>query len=110
MKYAAKSRMSEQPCFYDVMCGKNGENTIGDDRCAYNNMVVELLDRHVYPNGVTDNIWNTTYGQIYERFPHLIILHNNWVKGAEAKSERFEKHGFIMFDTVEELCVYPTTW
>uniref|UniRef100_A0A7S3ELP6 Nucleotide-diphospho-sugar transferase domain-containing protein n=3 Tax=Rhodosorus marinus TaxID=101924 RepID=A0A7S3ELP6_9RHOD len=108
--FATKSAMSEQPCFWDVMCGKNGENTIGDDRCAYNGMVVRLLDRKLYPNGITFGIWNATYGTIPQRYPDLFILHNNWIKGSEAKQERFQKHGFVMFDPVEELCVYPTTW
>ncbi|KAA8495134.1 Beta-arabinofuranosyltransferase RAY1 [Porphyridium purpureum] len=110
IKFAARSRMSEQPCFYDVMCGKNSETAIGDNRCAYNGMTVELLDRHLYPNGITDKIWETDPGQIPYKFPHLYILHNNWVKGADGKQERFEKHGFILFDQNDELCMYPTNW
>lgn len=108
--YASKSRMSEQPCFYDVMCGKEGQTAEGDDTCRYNGMVVKLLDRHKYPNGITDGIWDTTSGKIAERFPSLFILHNNWVKGAEGKRRRFERHGFILYDKETELCVYPETW
>jgi len=110
IKYASKSRMSEQPCFYDVMCGKEGQNMIGDTKCAYNGMTVELLDRHLYPNGITDKIWETEEGKIPYKWPHLYILHNNWVKGADGKQARFEKHGFIMFDKEDELCIYPTAW
>lgn len=108
--FASKSRMSEQPCFYDVMCGKEGQNAEGDDMCKYNGMVVKLLDRHVYPNGITDGIWDSAPGKIPEKFPNLFILHNNWVKGAEGKGQRFERHGFILYDKESELCVYPETW
>lgn len=110
IRYASKSKMSEQPCFYDVMCGKDGQTAEGDDTCRYNGMLVKLLDRHVYPNGITDGIWDVAPGTIPEKFPNLYILHNNWVKGAEGKRERFERHGFIFYDRESELCVYPETW
>lgn len=110
IKFAAKSRMSEQPCFYDVMCGKEGQTAEGDDTCRYNGMVVKLLDRHVYPNGITDGIWDVAPGTIPERFPNLFILHNNWVKGADGKRQRFERHEFILYDKESELCAYPETW
>lgn len=32
VKFAAKSKMSEQPCFYDVLCGKELENVVGDSK------------------------------------------------------------------------------
>lgn len=78
IQYASKSRMSEQPCFYDIMCGKEGQNVVGDTQCKYNGMVVELLDRHKYPNGITDSIWDSAPGTIHTKFPDLFILHNNW--------------------------------
>ena len=107
IKYASRSRMSEQPCFYDVLCGKQGETAVGDNGCEYQGMIVKLLDRHVYPNGITDGIWDVEPGTIPKKFPHLFILHNNWVKGAHGKQARFEKHGFILYDKQTELCVYP---
>lgn len=110
IKFASKSRMSEQPCFYDVMCGKEGQTAEGDNTCRYNGMVVKLLDRHLYPNGITDGIWDVPAGKIPDMFPNLFILHNNWVKGADGKRLRFEKHGFILYDKESELCVYPETW
>lgn len=110
IKFASKSRMSEQPCFYDVMCGKEGQTAEGDDTCRYNGIVVKLLDRHVYPNGITDGIWDVPLGKIPEMFPNLFILHNNWVKGADGKRMRFEKHSFILYDKESELCVYPDSW
>lgn len=110
IRFASRSRMSEQPCFYDVLCGKNGETAIGDNACTYQGMTVQLLDRHLYPNGITDGIWDSPDGTIPSKFPALYILHNNWVKGAEGKRARFERHGFILYDKESELCLYPETW
>jgi len=110
IKYASRSRMSEQPCFYDVLCGKKGETSVGVTGCMYQGMNIQLLDRHVYPNGITDGIWDTEPGMIPKKFPALYILHNNWVKGAGGKQARFERHGFILYDKETELCVYPETW
>ena len=114
IEFATKSKMSEQPCFYDVMCGKSGETTVGDDMCKYNNVTVKLLDRSRYPNGITAGIWNTADGRIPHRWPHLYVLHNNWIVGS-GKEPRFERHGFIFFDKRSEICTYslhvhsPTT-
>lgn len=107
IKYASHSRMSEQPCFYDVLCGKNGQTTVGTTACQYDGMTIQLLDRHLYPNGITDGIWDSPPGTIPKRFPNLFILHNNWVKGAHGKQSRFERHGFILYDKHVELCTYP---
>lgn len=109
IKYASKSKMSEQPCFYDVLCGKKGELSVGDDECHYKDgMKIKLLDRHKYPNGLTNHIWNTTggVGSIKATWPDLVILHNNWVKGGE-KKPRFQRHGFVLYDSSTELCTYP---
>ena len=99
--------MSEQPCFYDVLCGKNGENAHGVNQCIYekNGMVVVTLDRNRYPNGVTKGIWNTTDGEIPLRYPEVIALHNNWIKGFQ-KRLRFERHGLILFNREVGLCTY----
>jgi hypothetical protein len=39
-----------------------------------------------------------------------ILLSQNWVKGAQAKRDRFERHHFILYDPSAELCIYPTEW
>lgn len=106
--FAAQSRLSEQPCFYDVLCGKSGETRIGDDQCIYKNgFKVKFLNRHKYANGLTNNIWNTTggVGKIKVQLPGLIILHNNWVKGSE-KQARFQKQGFVFYNRFAGLCSY----
>lgn len=107
IRYAAKSRMSEQPCFYDVLCGKEGERRVGNNECLFEGMRVRLLDRDSYPNGITGGIWDVEDGKITERFPEVIVLHNNWVKGTVAKLERYVRHGFVMYDVQSGLCRYP---
>lgn len=107
VRYAAKSRMSEQPCFYDVLCGKEGERTVGNDECLFEGMRVRMLDRGGYPNGITRRVWDVEGGKILERFPGVIVLHNNWVKGTGAKLERYVRHGFDMYDVQSGLCRYP---
>ncbi|KAK1858056.1 hypothetical protein I4F81_000670 [Pyropia yezoensis] len=107
VKYASRSTMSEQPHFWERACGKEGEFRVGNDGCQNSGVKTALLDRHLFPNGVTDGIWESPPGKLMARFPRLYILHANWVKGAAAKQERFERHGFIFFDNQDELCVYP---
>lgn len=79
VEYARRSSMSEQPCFYDVLCGKDGSKAVGSDGCRYKNLDVKLLPRELYPNGITAGIWDVAPGQVLEKFPNLQILHNNWV-------------------------------
>lgn len=104
--YARRSSMSEQPCFYDVLCGKDGSKTVGSDGCRYKNVDVKVLSRELYPNGITSGIWNVKDGKILESYPNLFILHNNWIKGAAAKHERFVRHNMITFDPATELCTH----
>lgn len=107
--YARRSRMSEQPCFYDVLCGKDGSTATGPDGCSYKSSVtVKVLARELFPNGITGNIWNTQDGQIPEKFPGLYILHNNWVKGSAGKRDRFRRHGMVTFNPSTELCTYDS--
>jgi beta-arabinofuranosyltransferase len=65
--YAHRSSMSEQPCFYDILCGKSGEFALGNDTCTGKDVLVKVLDRSLFPNGVTRNIWATERGKIKER-------------------------------------------
>lgn len=107
--YARRSKMSEQPCFYDVLCGKDGSNAVGFDGCRYKSSVmVKVLPRELYPNGITNNIWNTENGRIPEKFPDLYILHNNWMKGSAGKRDRFRRHRMVTFDPHTELCTYDS--
>lgn len=85
IKYASESLMSEQPCLYDVICGKEEQSTVGDSMCQYKNTSLRFLYRNKYPNGITGGIWNTTGGETQLKWPQLYILHNNWIKGGKKK-------------------------
>lgn len=106
IRYAAKSKMSEQPCFYDVICGKEGERKVGTDGCEYKGTTTKLLDRTLYPNGVSLGMWNVSAGSIESTFVDVMIVHNNWIKGHDAKWERFKRHGYIFHDEATGLCRY----
>lgn len=107
--FASRSKMSEQPCFYDVICGKHGERRIGNDSCTFKNTVTKLLDRTLYPNGITQGVWDVEAATIPTAFPHIFIVHNNWVKGSQGKWDRFHRHGFIFHDEKSGLCRYGPT-
>lgn len=107
IKFAEKSRISEHPCFYDVLCGKEGERRVGSEEWLCNGMKVRLLDRDRYPNGGTRGIRDVDAGSILQRFPQVMVLHNNSVKGMEAGWERLISHGFDMYNSALGLCSYP---
>lgn len=109
VRYGAQSKMSEQPCFYDVLCGKDGGTAMAKDGCMYGSDVrVKILPRERYPNGITKQIWDAPDGRILQKHPGLIILHNNWVMGTAAKIERFKRHNMITFDSTKELCTHAS--
>lgn len=109
ISFAARSRMSEQPCFYDVICGKNGERRKGNDSCEYKEFVAKVLDRTLYPNGITQGIWDVPKGTLASSFSHVFIVHNNWIKGPRGKWERFKRHGFVFYSQDDGLCRYSET-
>lgn len=109
VRYGAQSKMSEQPCFYDVLCGKDGSTAVGQDGCTYGlDVRVKVLPRERYPNGVTKKIWDAPAGRILDTHPGLIILHNNWVKGKSVKAMRFARHNMVTFDASKELCTHTS--
>lgn len=104
IRHALRSRKSEQPCFYDILCGMHGQRRLGDDMCIYKGVRTTFLDRSRFPNGATYALWNMTTGRILRRYPNLVVLHNNWVIGLDVKQERMRKHGFLLYDEVEDVC------
>eukprot|EP00730_Choanoeca_flexa_P013016 TRINITY_DN4884_c0_g1_i1.p1 TRINITY_DN4884_c0_g1~~TRINITY_DN4884_c0_g1_i1.p1 ORF type:complete len:412 (+),score=79.74 TRINITY_DN4884_c0_g1_i1:3-1238(+) len=114
--HAAASRLTEQPSFYIILCGgKNGADAIGDDRCTYtppntagssDSLDVRFLNRQEYANGAVDNYWELA--DVAKAQPQLIILHNNWIKGLNAKVQRFYDHRMWTYDRAREVCYYGT--
>jgi hypothetical protein len=59
VKHAATSGLSEQPSFYDTLCGEDGSNRVGDNRCVEpeTNLTIHFLDRNLFPNGAYLDLW-----------------------------------------------------
>ncbi|CAI5512667.1 unnamed protein product [Closterium sp. Naga37s-1] len=82
VKHAAHSRLSEQPSFYDVLCGEHGErrvsecvacasltaastlvSEVGSDTCQWTNgLRVVFLPRQQFPNGAVYQLWGPREG------------------------------------------------
>eukprot|EP00043_Microstomoeca_roanoka_P014979 m.149237 g.149237 ORF g.149237 m.149237 type:complete len:754 (-) comp16155_c1_seq1:177-2438(-) len=119
--HAASSTMTEQPSFYIILCGgKEGANVVGDNKCHYrppadmmestvggndNTLLeVEFLDRTLYPNGNVGGYWD--YPDVRKVNPDIVILHNNWIKGLRAKTQRLVERKLWFFDREKEICAY----
>lgn len=103
--YAKHSRMSEQPCFYDVLCGKKGQYVTYDEGCNYpingtTHVNVFVLNRSSFANGRTKGYWDDNDTS---RFSDIVVLHNNWVEIQE-KRTRIRRFGFHFYDSDLQLC------
>ncbi|CAI7923852.1 unnamed protein product [Closterium sp. NIES-54] len=64
--HAATTKLSEQPSFYDILCGVKGENLVaGKEECRWQNGLRTIfLDRKVYPNSCrSTRVINTWRGK-----------------------------------------------
>nr|CAD1834424.1 unnamed protein product [Ananas comosus var. bracteatus] len=61
VKHASTSNLSEQPSFYDVLCGEGGVNRVGNDQCyePKTSLTVFFLDRNFFPNGAYMGFWRS---------------------------------------------------
>ncbi|VFQ87692.1 unnamed protein product [Cuscuta campestris] len=86
--HATASTLSEQPSFYDTLCGAGGSNRVGEDGCLEptTKLRVHFLDRDHFPNG---GLWEEV-GNAKEacEIKGCFVLHNNWVSGRRKKMER----------------------
>lgn len=107
--HAATTKLSEQPSFYDILCGPKGERVVkGKEMCVWENgLKTVFLSRAMYPNGAVYDLWDkpdVTQASINRG---AAILHNNWILGRDAKMERFTKNGFWHYDATRRLCIWP---
>ncbi|CAL4902290.1 unnamed protein product [Urochloa decumbens] len=107
VKHASNSGLSEQPSFYDVMCGKNGTNRISDDRCLEpnTNLTVVFLNRDLFPNGAYKDVWEKHDVQSTCMELGCFILHNNWINGRKKKLQRQMSSGLWDYDPSSRLCL-----
>uniref|UniRef100_A0ACD5T8L6 Uncharacterized protein n=1 Tax=Avena sativa TaxID=4498 RepID=A0ACD5T8L6_AVESA len=107
VKQATKSNSSEQPSFYDVLCGKEGVNRVGDDRCLEpsTNLTVVFLDRDLFPNGAYRGLWDRRDLRSACRELGCFVIHNNWVNGRKKKLRRQVMSGLWDYDPSSRMCL-----
>ncbi|KAK4402736.1 Beta-arabinofuranosyltransferase RAY1 [Sesamum angolense] len=90
VKHAAKSNLSEQPSFYDTLCGEGGSYRLGDDKCLEpeTDLVVHFLNRDLFPNGAYQGLWEEKDIKKACKERGCLVLHNNWISGRRKKLER----------------------
>ncbi|KAL5998255.1 hypothetical protein ACLOJK_009193 [Asimina triloba] len=90
VQHASSSDLSEQPSFYDVLCGTKGVNRVSNDRCMEpeTNLTVHFLDRNRFPNGAYKGLWQKRNVTAACKKKGCIVLHNNWISGRKRKLDR----------------------
>ncbi|CAI5471163.1 unnamed protein product [Closterium sp. Yama58-4] len=115
--HAAKTQLSEQPSFYDVLCGEKGELLLPEsvvdadgrkvhrEECQWSNGLRTIfLPRDMYPNGAVHDFWNQP--NVANACSGCTILHNNWISGKEAKKDRLVKNRFWFYDSSRRMCIH----
>ncbi|KAI3856302.1 hypothetical protein MKX03_014892 [Papaver bracteatum] len=107
VNHASTSTLSEQPSFYDMLCGEGGKNRLGDDRChePETNLTVHFLDRDLFPNGAYRELWEEPNVKSACKKRGCIVLHNNWVNGRQRKLERQVLSGLWEYDISRRMCL-----
>ncbi|KAL8137902.1 hypothetical protein V2J09_003903 [Rumex salicifolius] len=90
VKHALSSELSEQPSFYDTLCGEGGSKRLGDNQCREpeTNVTVQFLDRDLFPNGAYQGLWEKSDVKAACTKKGCYVLHNNWISGRLKKLER----------------------
>lgn len=107
VKHAAASDMSEQPSFYDVLCGESGRYRLGDWQCMEpeTNVTTYFLDRDKFPNGAFKGLWERKNVSEACRLQGCFVLHNNWVSGRHKKLGRQISSGLWDYDVKSHICL-----
>lgn len=107
VKHAAYSNLSEQPSFYDTLCGEGGSYRLGDNRCLdpETNLLVHFLDRDLFPNGAYRGLWEEKDTKKACKERGCFVLHNNWISGRKKKLERQVLSGLWEYDINTRMCV-----
>lgn len=107
VKHASTSDLSEQPSFYDVLCGKGGANRVADDHCfePSTKLTVIFLDRSSFPNGAYKGLWEKSDVRSACLKLGCVVLHNNWINGRKRKFERQVRSGLWDYDSSTRMCI-----
>ncbi|XP_074309897.1 beta-arabinofuranosyltransferase RAY1 [Silene latifolia] len=107
VKHAMTSDLSEQPSFYDTLCGQGGLNRVGNDKCwePATNLTVQFLDRDLFPNGAYKELWNEKSVLAACLKNGCYVLHNNWISGRLNKLQRQVRARLWDYDTSSRMCL-----
>lgn len=107
VKHASTSNLSEQPSFYDTLCGEGGIYRVGVNRCLEpeTNLTVHFLDRDLFPNGAYRGLWERKDVKEACLKNGCLILHNNWINGRRKKLERQVSSGLWDYDASTRMCL-----
>ncbi|XP_054808750.1 uncharacterized protein LOC129310871 [Prosopis cineraria] len=107
VKHAATSGLSEQPSFYDMLCGVGGIKRAGDNRCVEpeTNLTVYFLDRDLFPNGAYLDLWQSNDVKAACLKKGCVVIHNNWISGRLKKLERQVLSGLWEYDPSTRMCL-----
>ncbi|CAO2829305.1 unnamed protein product [Amaranthus hypochondriacus] len=108
VKHAMTSDLSEQPSFYDTLCGLNGTNRVGDNKCREprTNLTVQFLDRNLFPNGAYQSLWAERNVRETCAKKGCYVLHNNWINSRLKKLERQIHSGLWDYDISSRMCLH----
>ena len=70
-----------------------------------NELEVTFLNRLHYPNGAVGQLWEAA-SNVSTTHPEVIVLHNNWIRGLQAKIRRLIEQRLWWFDRNDEVCDY----
>ncbi|OWM89676.1 hypothetical protein CDL15_Pgr024424 [Punica granatum] len=106
VKHAATSGLSEQPSFYDMLCGEGGSNRVGDNMCKEpeTNLTIYFLDRDLFPNGAYEGLWEKRNVREACSKMGCLVIHNNWISGRRKKLERQVLSGLWEYDISTRMC------
>lgn len=107
VQHASTSDLSEQPSFYDVLCGEGGSNRVGDDRCLEpkSKLNVIFLNRTLFPNGAYKGIWEKSNVKSACMKLGCIVIHNNWISGRSRKFDRQLRSKLWEYDSGSRMCI-----
>ena len=107
VRHAETSGLSEQPSFYDTLCGNGGSNRVGDDKCVEpeTNLTVHFLDRDLFANGAYQDLWREKNVKEACLKKGSYIIHNNWISGRLKKLERQVLSGLWEYDPSTRMCL-----
>ncbi|KAL4193419.1 hypothetical protein AMTRI_Chr06g176810 [Amborella trichopoda] len=108
VEHASTSDLSEQPSFYDILCGEGGKNRVGPDKCMEptTNLTVHFLNRNLFPNGAYRGLWEKKNVTKACAKIGCVVLHNNWISGRKRKLQRQVSSGLWAYDPGSRMCLH----